>query len=103
MRIGTSTSNCREYPGHHSKRPAARDHHPTGAFRFRVLEQDVRYDAVAQQNQYERTHELTKTLQIHSAAPFAFQSTQSNERLTARFHTLYISSRFPFFRFGVQV
>ena len=31
------------------------------------------------------------------------QLTQSNERVTARFQRLYISSRFPFFRFGVQV
>src|SRR5262250_2846437 len=31
------------------------------------------------------------------------QLTQSNERVTARFQRLYISSRFPFLRFGVQV
>src|SRR6516225_134251 len=39
--------------------------HPTGAFSFGALEQNVRDHSVAQQYQYKRSHELAKTLCQH--------------------------------------
>jgi len=52
VRITAAACDCCEHTRHNRKRPTARDHHPTGAFGFRALEQDVRDDSVAKQYQY---------------------------------------------------
>src|SRR5260370_9433822 len=97
-----------EHACHNSERPPARNDHPAGTFSFRALEQHIRDHSVAQQYQYERTHELTKTLHKHVRTPFLIKTflnyaAQSKERVTARFQRLYISSRFPLLRFGCHV
>jgi hypothetical protein len=70
MRIVAPASDCREHACHNGERPTARDDHLAGTFSFRALEQHIRDYSVAQQYQYERTHELTKTLRKHLRTPF---------------------------------
>jgi hypothetical protein len=65
MCIAAAAGDSREHARHYGERPTARDHHPTGTFRFRPSEQYVCDYSVAQQYEYERTHELTKTLRQH--------------------------------------
>src|ERR1700741_637636 len=74
MSVAAPASDCREHACHNSERPTARNDHPAGTFSFRALEQHIRDHSVAQQYQYERTHELTKTLHKHVRTPFPIKT-----------------------------
>src|SRR5215471_11184122 len=111
MSFAATACNRSKHTGHHCECPAACNHHPSGAFCLRAFQQHVRDDSIAQQNQYECSHEFAKAFRKHDPSlhlpivnPVSVdQAAQSNERVTARFHKAYSSSRFPFLRFGCHV
>jgi hypothetical protein len=67
MGITAAASDGGEQARHYRERPAAGDHHPTAAFRFRAPQQDVGDRTVTQEYQNEHTHELSKTLRKHAS------------------------------------
>ena len=64
-----SARQRRENARHNGQPPPRRNHHPARAFAFRFLQQHIRNNAIAEEDQHHRPHELSEHSRYHLSIP----------------------------------
>ena len=65
LRAGTAEGLRHQHAAEHGQRPSCGDHHPARVGRIRLAQRYAGIDAVAQQHQNQRAHELAKPDRMH--------------------------------------